>query len=174
VDGGHPGPVVLAGDGHHPGDDRGGHPPAGIGAGIGRLVRRPPVAGWELATVKFRTRTVGLVQRRWIAITVTSLVSHLSLYLVLLVTLRHVGVSAPEVSWAEVLAVFAFARLATAIPLTPGGAGFVEAVLIGGLVAAGGARPQVVAAVLVYRVLTSLLPIPAGIGTYLWRGGGRG
>jgi uncharacterized membrane protein YbhN (UPF0104 family) len=48
---------------------------------------------------------------------------------VLLVTLRHVGVSDAEVSWAEVLAVFAFARLATAIPLTPGGAGFVEAVL---------------------------------------------
>jgi uncharacterized protein (TIRG00374 family) len=133
-----------------------------------RLLRRPPVAGWELATVKFRTRTVGLVQRRWVAITVASLVSHLSLYLVLLVTLRHVGVSDAEVSWAEVLAVFAFARLATAIPLTPGGAGFVEAVLIGGLVAAGGARPQVVAAVLVYRALTWLLPIPVGIGTYLW------
>jgi putative heme transporter len=133
-----------------------------------RLLRRPPVAGWELATVKFRTRTVGLVQRRWVAITVTSLVSHLSLFLVLLVTLRHVGVSEAEVSWAEVLAVFAFARLATAIPLTPGGAGFVEAVLIGGLVAAGGARPQVVAAVLVYRALTWLLPIPVGVGTYLW------
>jgi putative heme transporter len=133
-----------------------------------RVVRRPPVAGWELATVKFRTRTVGLVQRRWIAITVTSLVSHLSLYLVLLVTLRHVGVSDAEASWADVLAVFAFARLATAIPLTPGGAGFVEAVLIGGLVAAGGARPQVVAAVLVYRALTWLLPIPVGIGAYLW------
>ena len=42
--------------------------------------------------------------------------------------------------------------------------------LIGGLVAAGGARPQVVAAVLVYRALTWLLPIPVGIGTYLgWR-----
>jgi putative heme transporter len=133
-----------------------------------RLVRRPPVAGWELATVKFRARTVGLVQSRWVAITVTSLVSHLSLYLVLLVTLRHVGVSDAEVSWAEVLAVFAFARLATAIPLTPGGAGFVEAVLIGGLVAAGGVRPQVAAAVLVYRALTWLLPIPVGIGTYLW------
>ena len=132
------------------------------------LVRRPPVTGWELATVKFRTRTVGLIQRRWVPITVTSLVSHLSLYLVLLVTLRHVGVSDAEVSWAEVLAVFAFARLATAIPLTPGGAGFVEAVLIGGLVAAGGAKPQVVAAVLVYRALTWLLPIPVGIGTYLW------
>jgi putative heme transporter len=132
------------------------------------LARRPPVAGWELATVKFRTRTVGLVQRRWIAITAASLVSHLSLYLVLLVALRHVGVSDVEVSWAEVLAVFAFARLATAIPLTPGGAGFVEVVLVGGLVAAGGARPQVVAAVLVYRALTWLLPIPVGIATYLW------
>jgi uncharacterized membrane protein YbhN (UPF0104 family) len=131
-----------------------------------RLLRRPPVAGWELATVKFRT--LGIVQRRWVAITVTSLVSHLSLYLVLLVTLRHVGVSDTEVSWAEVLAVFAVARLATAIPLTPAGAGFVEVVLIGGLVAAGGARPQVVAAVLVYRALTWLLPIPVRIGTYLW------
>jgi uncharacterized protein (TIRG00374 family) len=88
-----------------------------------RLVRRPPVAGWELATVKFRARTIGLVEHRWVAITVTSLVSHLSLYLVLLVALRDVGVSDAEVSWAQVLAVFAFARLATAIPLTPGGSG---------------------------------------------------
>jgi uncharacterized membrane protein YbhN (UPF0104 family) len=64
--------------------------------------------------------------------------------------------------------VFAFARLATAIPFTPGGAGLVEAVLIGGLVAAGGATPQVVAAVLLYRALTWLLPIPVGIGCYLW------
>jgi putative heme transporter len=133
-----------------------------------RLVRRPPVAGWELATVKFRVRTLDLLERRWIAITVTSLVSHLSLYVVLLVTLRHVGVSNDAVGWAEVLAVFAFARLATAIPLTPGGAGIVEVVLIGGLVAAGGAKPEVAAAVLVYRALTWALPILVGIICYLW------
>ena len=41
------------------------------------LVRRPPMAGWELATVKFHTRTLDLVAHRWVAITVTSLVSHL-------------------------------------------------------------------------------------------------
>jgi uncharacterized membrane protein YbhN (UPF0104 family) len=132
------------------------------------LVGRPPVAGWELGTVKFRTRTIDLVEHRWPAITATSLVSHLSLYLVLLAALREVGVGNAEVGWAEVLAVFAFARLATAIPFTPGGAGLVEAVLIGGLVAAGGAKPQVVAAVLLYRALTWLLPIPLGIGCYLW------
>jgi putative heme transporter len=133
-----------------------------------RLVRRPPVAGWELATVKFRARTIGLVERRWVAITVTSLVSHLSLYLVLLVALRDVGVSDAEVSWAQVLAVFAFARLATAIPLTPGGLGFVEGVLVTGLVGAGGDPDEVAAAVVVYRALTWALPILVGIGCYLW------
>jgi uncharacterized protein (TIRG00374 family) len=132
------------------------------------LVRRPPVAGWELATVTFRSRTVGLVERRWVAITVTSLVSHLSLFLVLLVALRDVGVSDAEVSWAQVLAVFAFARLATAIPLTPGGIGFVEGVLVTGLVGAGGDPDEVAAAVVVYRALTWALPILVGIGCYLW------
>jgi putative heme transporter len=132
------------------------------------LVGRRPVAGWELATVKFRARTIDLVERRWVAITVTSLVSHLSLYAVLLVALRDVGVSDAEVGWAEVLAVFAFARLATAIPLTPGGLGFVEGVLFTGLVGAGGDPDQVAAAVLVYRALTWALPILVGIGCYVW------
>jgi uncharacterized protein (TIRG00374 family) len=133
-----------------------------------RLVGRRPVAGWELATVKFRARTIDLVEHRWVAITATSLVSHLSLYLVLLVALRDVGVSDAEVGWAEILAVFAFARLATAIPLTPGGIGFVEGVLFTGLVAAGGDRSQVAAAVLIYRALTWALPILVGVGCYVW------
>ena len=132
------------------------------------LLRRPPVAGWELATVKFRARTITLVARRWPAITVASLVSHLSLYLVLLAALRAVGVSTAQVGWAQVLVVFAFARLATAIPFTPGGIGFVEAVLIAGLTAAGGDRDQVTAAVLVYRALTWALPILVGVGCYGW------
>jgi uncharacterized protein (TIRG00374 family) len=133
-----------------------------------RLVRRPPATGWELATVKFRDRTLELVEHRWLAITVTSLISHLSLYLVLLVCLRDVGVSNAEVGWAEVLAVFAFARLVTAIPITPGGAGLVEAALIAGLVGAGGDKSQVAAAVLIYRALTWALPILVGIACYLW------
>jgi uncharacterized protein (TIRG00374 family) len=137
-------------------------------SGARKLVRRPPVVGWELATVKFRARTLDLVEHRWLPITVASLVSHLSLYLVLLVALRHVGVSDAEVSWAEVLVAFAFARLVTAIPFTPGGVGLVEVTLIATLAAAGGNRAQVAAAVLVYRVLTWGLPILVGVGTYLW------
>ena len=132
------------------------------------VIRRPPVQGWEIATVKFRNRTVDLLEHGWFPITAATLVSHLSLYLVLLVCLRDVGVSNAEVNWAEVLAVFAFARLATAIPFTPGGAGVVEAVLITGLTAAGGDKPAVVAAVLVFRALTWGLPILVGIFCLLW------
>jgi uncharacterized protein (TIRG00374 family) len=132
------------------------------------LIRRPPVQGWEIATVKFRNRTVDLLEHGWFPITAATVVSHLSLYLVLLVCLWDVGVSNAEVNWAEVLAVFAFARLATAIPFTPGGAGVVEAVLITGLTAAGGDKPEVVAAVLVYRALTWGLPILVGVVCLLW------
>ncbi|HEX2184122.1 MAG TPA: lysylphosphatidylglycerol synthase transmembrane domain-containing protein, partial [Chloroflexota bacterium] len=140
----------------------------GVASRLLGLVGRPPVRGWELATVKFRTRTLELLEHGWVPITATTLVSHLSLYAVLLITLRQVGVSDAEGSWAQVLAVFAFARLATAIPFTPGGAGVVELVLITGLSAAGGDREQVTAAVLVYRALTWALPILAGVLAYLW------
>jgi hypothetical protein len=45
-----------------------------------------------------------------------------------------------------------------------------KALLIGGLIAAGGDQAQVTASVVVFRGLTWLLPVPIGIVTYvLWR-----
>ena len=131
---------------------------------------KDPVDGWGDATAKFRGRTIGLVSGAWKHLTVATVVSHLSLYLVLLLTLRHIGVSDDEVGWAEVLAAFAFVRLLTAIPITPGGLGVVELGLIAALTAAGGEEAEVVGAVLIFRGLTYLLPIPLGLLTYLfWR-----
>jgi putative heme transporter len=134
------------------------------------LVRRQSEHHWGPALVRFRSRAGELVSDRWLVITVAAVVSHLSLYLVLLVTLRHAGISDDEVGWAQVLAVFAFARLVTAVRFTPGGAGVVEAVLISGFVAAGGESARVAAAVLVFRAVTWLLPIPLGVLAYVyWR-----
>jgi uncharacterized membrane protein YbhN (UPF0104 family) len=127
------------------------------GASVSRvaaLLRRPPSLGWGDATAKFRDRVVGLVDDRWRSLTVATIVGHLSLFLVLLLALRHVGVAEREVGTAEALAVFAFVRLLTAIPVTPGGLGFVELGLTAGLVAAGGVESEVVAAVLVFRGLS--------------------
>jgi uncharacterized membrane protein YbhN (UPF0104 family) len=141
-----------------------------IASAVLRPFGRPPVHGWERATIKFRDRTVLLLRARWHVLTLATLLSHLSLFLVLLFALRFAGVSAEQVGWPEVLAVFAFARLLTAIPFTPGGLGVIELALITGLSAAGGARAAVAAGVLVFRVLTYVLPIPLGLLTYVfWR-----
>jgi uncharacterized protein (TIRG00374 family) len=149
---------------------RAGDGAARLASRVRRTFGRGPVEGWGDATVKFRNRTIGLVSHAWARLTVTTVVSHLSLYLVLLLALRHIGVSNDEVHWAEVLAVFAFVRLLTAIPITPGGLGVVELGLIAGLSSAGGDNAEVVAAVLIFRALTYLVPIPLGLLTYLfWR-----
>ncbi len=134
------------------------------------LVHKDPVAGWDDAVVKFRNRVIGLVRQRWVALTVWTVIGHLSLFAVLLITLRAMGVSDDEVGWAQILATFAFARLLTAIPLTPGGVGIIELALISGITRAGGADAPVVASVLIFRLLTYVVPIIFGAITYLyWR-----
>jgi putative heme transporter len=145
-----------------------------IGRGLGRFVSfikklfgGSPVEGWDAAASRFRAETGDLVRSRWLRLTVTSLVSHFSLYLVLLICLRHVGVSDEQVAWAEVLAAFSFIRLVSALPITPGGLGVVELGLSAALSRAGGVEAQVVAAVLLYRAITYVLPIPLGAFAYL-------
>jgi uncharacterized membrane protein YbhN (UPF0104 family)/membrane-associated phospholipid phosphatase len=136
------------------------------------LLRRPaPIAEeWAASAVRSRARLLALLRGQWIALTGATLISHISLYLVLLVALRDVGISEEEVSWIQVLAAFSFSRLVTALPITPGGLGVLELALTGALIAAGGDAAQVAAAVLVYRAFTYLPPILFGGPAYLiWR-----
>jgi uncharacterized protein (TIRG00374 family) len=130
-------------------------------------MKREPVHGWDLALTKWRSRVIELVRDRWLILTVATIVSHVSLYGVLLLSLRVLGVSEADVGWAQVLAVFAFARLLTAIPLTPGGVGVVELALIAGLSSGTNEDAQVVAAVLMFRLLTYVLPILVGGCSYI-------
>jgi uncharacterized protein (TIRG00374 family) len=127
------------------------------------------VTGWDQAAVRFRRQSNDLVARRWPALTLTTLVSHLGLYLVFLLTTRLVGITSVEVSWVELLGIFSLGRLLTAAPITPGGVGLVEFTYIAGLVLAGGGqvRAQAVAAALLFRVLTYGLQIPLGGFTYI-------
>jgi uncharacterized membrane protein YbhN (UPF0104 family) len=143
------------------------------------VVRKGPVDDWGKAAVRFRKNSIELVRKRWGILTFTTVLSHLALYFILLLALRHVGVSEEEISWAQVLGVFAFGRLLTAVPLTPGGLGVIELSYIGGLILAGRDhadvspdvfRAQVAAAVLVFRLLTYGVQIPLGGFTYvIWR-----
>jgi uncharacterized protein (TIRG00374 family) len=129
---------------------------------VARLARRPFTRDLPEAAVRFRRETLGLLRARWHVITLASLVGHLSVYAVLLVALRGVGVGGSEVSWLEALAAWSLVRLLTAVPITPGGLGLVELGLSTTLIAFGGPDAGVVAAVLLYRTLTYLPPIVLG------------
>jgi uncharacterized protein (TIRG00374 family) len=127
------------------------------------LVRRGPVTDLAERFVRFRDDSRDLVRERWPHLTAATLAGHLTVWLVLLASLRAVGVGADQVSLVETFAAWALVRLLTAIPITPGGLGIVELGLTGALVGFGGEHEQVVAAVLLYRALTFLPPIPLGL-----------
>jgi uncharacterized membrane protein YbhN (UPF0104 family) len=128
-----------------------------------RLLRRKPVAWDGEDFVRFRNRTNALLKRRWHVLTLATLAGHLTVYLVLLVALRVLGVSADEVSAVETFAAWSLVRLLGSIPITPGGLGVVELGLTTALVGFGGAHAEVVAAVLVYRVLTVVPTLLIGL-----------
>lgn len=132
-----------------------------------RLVGRPTVSSWGDAAIRFRSRLIKVLKDRGLLLATAEVVSQLSLYLVFLASLRFAGVSDSTVSWAHVLAVFAFVRLGTAIPIIPGNVGIVELGYIGALALSGAPRDEAVAAVLVFRLLTFFVQIPLGGFTYL-------
>jgi putative heme transporter len=138
--------------------------------GVARLLHRTPASGWDERLAGFRREAVGLLKRRWLALTAATLAGHLTVFLVLFVALRAVGVTAAQVSLAEAFAAWALIRIITTIPLTPGGLGVVELGLTGALVTFGGHQAKVVAAVLLYRVLTYVPPIAmGGVCLLVWR-----
>jgi len=137
-----------------------------------RLARRPVPVGIAGSLSGFRGRAAGLMAARGWRIAVTTAAAHVMLWLVLLACLRGTGLSQVQVSWQTSLAAYAFVRLLTVLPITPGGLGISELGLVSVLAAEAGPRAsaQVTAAVLLYRAVTYLPPIPLGAAAFLiWR-----
>jgi uncharacterized protein (TIRG00374 family) len=136
-----------------------------------RLVRKGPVTGWDEAFARFQRNSAVLIRRRWHLLTVATLVSHLSLFWVLLACLRDLGIGPEVVSWPEALGAFALVRLATAVPITPGGLGLVEVGMTAALVVVAGdgelVEAGIMAAVLLFRALTYLFQVMLGVVCYL-------
>ena len=102
------------------------------------LAGRDPVTMWGERAARFREEIFELLRDRWQQLFTAELVSQLSLFAVLLATLRLLHVSASEVSGAQVFAVFTFVRLGSSFPIVPGNVGLAELGYIGGLTLAGG------------------------------------
>jgi putative heme transporter len=139
-------------------------------ANVRTWLRRPLRADVSDAAMRFRGQAIELLRRRGGRLTAGMLLYHATQFVLLFVALRAVGVTAGQVSWVEALAAYSTATLLSALPVTPGGIGVLELGLAGALIAAGGVHAEVVAAVLVYRTVSLLLPLPVGAITYvIWR-----
>lgn len=135
-----------------------------------RLVRRGPVTWGGDALAGFRSGALGLLRRRWHVLTLATLAGHLTVFLLLVVCLRVVGVEGGEISLIEAFAAWALIRILGALPLTPGGLGVVELGLTGALVAFGASNADAVAGTLLYRSLTILPTLALGLlAAVSWR-----
>jgi putative heme transporter len=119
---------------------------------------------------RFRSSALVLLRRRWHVITLTTLAGHLTVFVLLLVCLRVIGVTASEVTVIEAFAAWALVRVLGALPLTPAGVGVVEVGLTGALVAFGAPNAEAVAATLLYRALTVFPTLALGLlAAATWR-----
>lgn len=132
--------------------------------------RRKPVAWSGESLVRFRRSAVRLLRRRWLALTASTIAGQLTVFALLVVCLRALGVGGDDVALVEAFAAWTIIRLLGSLPVTPGGVGVVELGLTGALIGFGGANAGVVAAVLLYRALTILPTIALGVlAGFLWR-----
>ncbi|MCZ6461224.1 MAG: flippase-like domain-containing protein, partial [Actinobacteria bacterium] len=140
-----------------------------VGWGAG-LIGKDGDFGIDQALVDFRGSIVGVVADRWALITSTNLLQQLTQFSVLFVAILAIQGGSGDVNLAEAFAAFAFARLATFIPIPPGGLGTTDAILTGALTTFGMANGDALAAVLIWRAATYFPQVFIGIGTFLyWR-----
>jgi uncharacterized membrane protein YbhN (UPF0104 family) len=112
---------------------------------------------------KFRDQTVGVVRAGWVTATAATVASQAIWYVILVVSLRFVGVPADAVSLEAAFVAFCLAQLASFFP-TPGGVGATEAVYVMVLTIPtdGGFADEIAAAAFLVRIFTWLLPIIYG------------
>jgi putative heme transporter len=126
----------------------------------------------EHAALHFREQTTNVVHERGWLLTAAVAASQFAVFVLVVFCVRAVGIPAGTVSFLAVLLSFAIARLAGALPITPGGLGSVDAAFTGMLIAFGATSSRALAADLVWRATTYFPPIVIGIVTYLlWKRG---
>ncbi len=135
------------------------------------LVGKEPTIDAEAGIVDFRNSIVHVVADRWVIVTLANLGQQLAQFaiLYLAVVALQGGFDGPVTPLAA-FAAFAFGRLATFIPIPPGGLGTTDAIITGILTAFGMPNNDALAATMVWRAATYFPQVIIGALTLLlWR-----
>lgn len=137
-----------------------------LGWAFGLLKKDAPDATQGI--LAFRTSIVDVVLDRWALITVTNLGQQLAQYLIL-----YLAIVALQGSWSdpigplEALVAFSFGRLATFIPIPPGGMGTTDTIITAILTNMGLDNNTALAATMVWRAMTFFPQVVIGAITLL-------
>jgi uncharacterized protein (TIRG00374 family) len=113
---------------------------------------------------KFRGDMYDVLKRRWAAITAAQVAVSAAQFLILYVALRGVqGWDSPGTSMLAAFAAFAISQVMLMVPITPGGLGTVDALMISILISLGAEKGDATAADLVWRASSYVPQILIGI-----------
>ncbi|HEX6683823.1 MAG TPA: lysylphosphatidylglycerol synthase transmembrane domain-containing protein [Candidatus Limnocylindrales bacterium] len=136
---------------------------------MAKLFRRPAPKGIGERVLRLHTLIVKEFKRRGWIVTFGQLAAAFANSVVLFAALRFVGLSPDLISWGQTFYAFALGTIAAVVPLTPGNIGVTELIILGVLSLDGGDyQAQILAAALLYRIFTWMLPIPLGALTFFW------
>jgi uncharacterized protein (TIRG00374 family) len=123
------------------------------------------------AVLDLRNSTSSVLLERWKWVTGSNYLVILAQFAVLWVAIQAVGGPGVEgLSLAGAFAAFAISRLASMIPITPGGLGTVDAAMIALLVTFGLPESVAIASTLVWRAASFIPQVSLGILTFIyWR-----
>lgn len=137
---------------------------------VNRLFHKSLHADVTATVMSFRDTVIEVLTTRWLSVTLANLAMQFTCWFVLFAAIRGIQAGDPTVSWAESLAAFSYARVASFIPIPPGGLGTVDAALTKLLEGYGATGSQAIAADLVWRAGTFVPQAIIGVGTLLyWR-----
>ncbi len=125
------------------------------------------------AVVEFRASIVDVVRQRWILITLANVGQQLAQFFILyLAVIALQGGFDGPISIMEAFVAFSFGRLATFIPVPPGGLGTTDAIITSILTSFGLPNNDALAATMIWRAATYFPQvIIGGISLLVWRRG---
>lgn len=141
----------------------------GVAGAVLRRVRPHTRVNLSGSVLHLRNDIVGLVSRRWVAITVANAAVSLGQFLILAVALSVVSAGGGY-SMLAVYGCWAVSQLGILIPVTPGGLGTVDAALIALLTSVGVTEGDATAAALLWRASYYFPQVLLGVGCFfVWR-----
>jgi uncharacterized protein (TIRG00374 family) len=126
----------------------------------------PEAEGLGVKLFDFRAQAIGTIQSRWFPAVVVTLAAQAVFFVMLVISMRVMGVTADQASVSIIFDAYAVGLLLSMIPIFPGGLGVVELAYVGVIVGTSGnseLAAAVTAGAFVHRIFSWLVPIVVGL-----------